>query len=338
MTSAIDSSLHQPSPTRWSAKLKAVKPFKNNVHKLASCLKQCLPQKLTPKVKSEVNGAIKYVTSFECILMSCMWEKILGPIDACNNAIQCRDATLDGEVVNLESCMRQLNEADEKWHEIIEEATEIANAAKIDPKLTEKRANVSLTDTQRLAVFKETVWDKILAEVKKAFSKRFQSVNNITSFFSFLWSYKRMTEGELKRQCSAFAQFYTDVDQEELADELKSLKRMHEANFGELPLPPLKLLNKIVKMGFDQLFPYITISLRIFLTLPVTVASAERSFSKLKLIKNHLRSLMGQQRLVDLVVMGIESDLTRKADFQELIDAFAYEKARKVLLKSNFND
>ena len=47
---------------------------------------------------------------------------------------------------------------------------------------------------------------------------------------------------------------------------------------------------------------------------------------------------MGQQRLVDLVVMGIESDLTRKADFQELIDAFAYEKARKVLLKSNFND
>ena len=85
-------------------------------------------------------------------------------------------------------------------------------------------------------------------------------------------------------------------------------------------------------MGFDQLFPYITISLRIFLTLPVTVASAERSFSKLKLIKNHLRSLMGQQRLVDLVVMGIESDLTRKADFQELIDAFAHEKARKVLL------
>ena len=194
------------------------------------------------------------------------------------------------------------------------------------------QTNVSLSDTQRLAVFKETVWDKILAEVKKAFSKRFQSVNNITSLFSFLWSYKRMTEGELKRQCSAFAQFYTDVDQEELADELKSLKLMHEANFGELPLPPLKLLNKLVEIGFDQLFPYITISLRIFLTLPVTVASAERSFSKLKLIKNHLRSLMGQQRLVDLVVMGIESDLTRKADFQELIDAFAHEKARKVLL------
>ena len=53
--------------------------------------------------------------------------------------------------------MRQLNEADEKWHEIIEEATQIANAAKIDPKLTEKRTNVSLSDTQRLAVFKETV-------------------------------------------------------------------------------------------------------------------------------------------------------------------------------------
>ena len=65
------------------------------------------------------------------------------------------------------------------------------------------------------------------------------------------------------------------------------------------------------------------------MTLPVTVASAERSFSKLKLIKNHLRSTMGQERLSSLSLLSIESDLARKIDFDDLIECFAARKARK---------
>ena len=43
--------------------------------------------------------------------------------------------------------------------------------------------------------------------------------------------------------------------------------------------------------------PDVVTVFKIFLTLPVTVASAERSFSKLKLIKNYMRSTMSQDRL-----------------------------------------
>jgi len=41
-------------------------------------------------------------------------------------------------------------------------------------------------------------------------------------------------------------------------------------------------------------FPNATVSYRILLTIPITVTSAERSFSKLKLIKSYLRTSMTQ--------------------------------------------
>ena len=108
--------------------------------------------------------------------MACIWEKILRPIDACNNAIQCQDATLDVEVVNLESCIRHLNDIDRQWSKIVDEAVEIAGKANVDPKLPQKRSDHHLSDSQRLAVFKELVCDKIIAEVQKGITKRFEAV------------------------------------------------------------------------------------------------------------------------------------------------------------------
>ena len=69
--------------------------------------------------------------------------------------------------------------------------------------------------------------------------------------------------------------------------------------------------------------------MRIFCTLPVTVASGERSFSKLKLIKNFLRTKMSQQRLQDLAVLSLESDVARHISFDTVIVDFAAQKARK---------
>jgi len=52
-------------------------------------------------------------------------------------------------------------------------------------------------------------------------------------------------------------------------------------------------------------FPNVSVAYRILLTVHVTVASAERSFSKLKLLKNYLRSTMSQERLNGLAMCNI---------------------------------
>ena len=74
----------------------------------------------------------------------------------------------------------------------------------------------------------------------------------------------------------------------------------------------------------SQTWPKIVaIVFQIFLTLPVTVATAERSFSKLKLIKNYLRSSMFQDRLSGLSILSIENERARNIDLKRIVKKFA---------------
>ncbi|XP_068122100.1 52 kDa repressor of the inhibitor of the protein kinase-like [Hyperolius riggenbachi] len=57
----------------------------------------------------------------------------------------------------------------------------------------------------------------------------------------------------------------------------------------------------------DLAYPNITTLLRILCVLPVTTCEAERCFSSLKLLKTHLRSTMGQNRMNGLAQLYIHS-------------------------------
>ena len=54
------------------------------------------------------------------------------------------------------------------------------------------------------------------------------------------------------------------------------------------------------------------------MSVPVTVGTTERSFSKLKLIKNFLRSSMSQERLSDLTLLSTEKEQAKNLDFRKV--------------------
>ena len=58
-------------------------------------------------------------------------------------------------------------------------------------------------------------------------------------------------------------------------------------------------------------FPNAYIAYKILLTVHVMVASVERSFLKLKLIKSYLRFTMSQERLSGLAILSIEKKNVR---------------------------
>jgi len=146
-------------------------------------------------------------------------------------------------------------------------------------------------------LFKINVFYVILDEVIADINKRFESLKTLIDIFLVLWEFKYMTESEIKLKSRNLVLMYNDDLQEDLVDELQSLNIVYATNFGHTQLNPLELLNHLHKTNLANMFPNLCIALRIFLTIPSTVASAVRSFSTLKRVKNVLRSTMTQQRL-----------------------------------------
>ena len=72
--------------------------------------------------------------------------------------------------------------------------------------------------------------------------------------------------------------------------------------------------------------------IEIVATLPVTVASCERTHSKVKIIKSYLRAAMSPDRLEDLVQISSERDIANNIELSKLVEIFKLAKPRKLLL------
>ena len=108
----------------------------------------------------------------------------------------------------------------------------------------------------------------------------------------------------MKKYCLNLENFlkhdvYYDIDGLDLCSELIVLKEVVQIDENTW----INVLNYLKRLDS---FPNAYIAYRILLTIPITVAFAKRSFSKLKLIKSYLRSTMLQERLSRLTILSIE--------------------------------
>ena len=80
-----------------------------------------------------------------------------------------------------------------------------------------------------------------------------------------------------------------------------------------------------------EAFPYLLELLQISMTISVSTAKCERSFSALKRIKSYLRSTMSAKRLNDMAILSIEHDLSQKLDLEAVVTEFAKSNKRIAL-------
>ena len=154
--------------------------------------------------------------------------------------------------------------------------------------------------------------------------------------FSFLFNsdnLKSLDNNDLHKHCTTFAEVFSydnssNVDLDNFFSELKVLQVTLPDGFMSAP----DILQFVTTI---DCYPNVSIAYRILLTVPVTVASAERSFSKLKLLRNCLRTTMLQERLNGLAMCSIEKDILDNLDLDTIINDFASRNARRIFFVKN---
>ena len=89
----------------------------------------------------------------------------------------------------------------------------------------------------------------------------------------------------------------------------------------------LEILNFVMAV---DCYPNILVAYRILLTVPVTVAPAYKSFSKLKLLNNYLRSTMSQERLNGFAMCNIEKSILDTIDLNTILMILHQEMPEEV--------
>lgn len=174
----------------------------------------------------------------------------------------------------------------------------------------------------------------------QSLQRRFEGIVKCNDLFGLLCNFQNLDSEVIKRSCMDLdialqiqnqGNTCKDIDGFDLHNEIMSYKIL-KPNSTTNADSPISILNYITKNNLQSLFPNLFIALRIFLALLISVASGERSFSKLKLIKNYLKTSMCQERVSDLAIISIENKICETVDHNEMINEFASVKARRVIL------
>ena len=131
-------------------------------------------------------------------------------------------------------------------------------------------------------------------------NERFTILETHCKQFQFLYDIfklKDLDDKTLENYCNNLQSILSvdnesDINANDLLEELRDVSQM-------LPysMEPLDVLNYLCQNNLITLYTNAVVALRVLLTLPVSVASGERSFSKLKLIKHYLRSSISKTKL-----------------------------------------
>jgi hypothetical protein len=338
------------SDTRWESRIKSVQPIRYQGPQIRSALQEVeRTSSDDPKAVSDAQSLVTALENFEFLVGMVIWDDILSTINMVSKKLQSPIVCLDGTMQQIEGVISYFQKyRDTGFSASIETAKSIASSMDVEPIFPAKRQvkrkkhfdeqNDEIEELQRSAIdsFKDEYFLVIVDHAIASLTSRFDQLKEFEGIFGFLFNsenLKSLDDSDLRKCCTTFVNKFShdnksDVELDDLFSELKVLQVTLPDNL----MSASEILH-FVKAA--DCYPNVSIAYRILLTIPVTVASAERSFSKLKQLKNCLRSTMLQERLNGLAMCSIEKDILDKIDLDTVLKDFASRNARRRFFKKH---
>jgi hypothetical protein len=301
-----------------------------------------------PATVSDAQSLFKALGKFETLVGMVIRHDILFSINMVSKKLQEKMVCIDATLKHIEGVIEFFQKFRVEGFDIcIGSAKNLASSMDIEPKFCTKRQskrkkhfdeiNDEEEELQLSAIesFRVSYFLVIVDTAIASLNSRFEQLKEFEKVFGFLFNSKNlksMDDSNLRKSCTTFAETFThknscDVDLDDFFSELKVLQVTLPDNL----MSAHEILQFVTAV---DCYPNVSVAYRILLTSPVTVASAERSFSKLKLLKNCLRSTMLQDRLNGLATCCIEKDILDNINLDSVLDDFASRNARRSFFRS----
>ncbi|KAL4126127.1 hypothetical protein QTP88_010356 [Uroleucon formosanum] len=324
--------------TRWEARHNAVYSLKFNFINVLKSLTNILLTSDKTDEKNRVKSLKKKMESFEFVMLMTIWENILKPLSIVSKVLQSPQTNLHKACDLLQGTILSIEKMRDGYDELVVSATGLCHKWGISitkpttRKIYSKQYCGEIQGDKRLDVPEEkfciAIFYPLIDTALFQLRDRFKGLHSVSRNFEFLLPQNIVTmkESEIVKSCYDFISFYNNDVTSDLIRQLISLKEF----IKNTKIQTIQELTSfIIEYDLSSLYSEILTACIIYLSLPVTVATAERSFSKLKLLKNYLRNSISQDRLTGISILNIEKSRTKELDIEKLINDFANMKSRK---------
>jgi hypothetical protein len=345
ITGESDVTVKKLNPTRWAGRLASVMGVKLRYTDVMKALSQIVLLNANKDEREESARLKKSLERYEFVLLVVIMSRVLSEINIASQYLQRKDADLQKAVDHLSSASLNLSNYRSQFAEVKDEATNVCAKWGVLAKFEQKRFSKTkrhfdeLSEDTRLTdpedSFRVNVFNITVDTVTTQLQQRFIAMKHLAEKFSVLNPdvLAQSNDQQVLQRAEALQREYEDDLSPAFPMQMVCFRASMQAEIAKLHcIKELAHMLIVENASVSSGFADIVTALLLFLTLPVTVATAERSFSKLKIIKNYLRNTMGQTRLRGLSILAIEASRAKNMSTDQLIERFAEMKARKIKL------
>lgn len=331
-----ESTLKGLSVTRWSARNDACQSLNKNWTAVKNALQELVDSDSEkPLTRSEASGLLRNMNKLETAFMTSLWCDILQTFNNVSKKLQSikMDLSCVVELYNtLIEYIKTLRTMFNTYEKLAQDKFE-ENVPQFETKNRKRKKQIDESNEPNTVFsgyrhFKINTFYPICDNLLNELVKRKEAYDNLISKYLFILKLQEYSPSTIRKAAKMLRTVYNEDLDESFDNECIHFQSLLKT----LEDPPTSLLQMSLflrKFDLVTTFPYINIALNMFLCTPVSNCSTERSFSALKRIKNYLRSTMSSDRLNSLAVLAIESSITSKLDFSEIIKTFAEKQARR---------
>uniref|UniRef100_A0A673B110 HAT C-terminal dimerisation domain-containing protein n=1 Tax=Sphaeramia orbicularis TaxID=375764 RepID=A0A673B110_9TELE len=333
------------STIRWEARIDSVKVLRYHLPQVLealSALQTVAAEKRDAETLSIAKCLYSEMNSWRFLLCTIVWYNVLYQINHMSKLLQSPNVslkTLRRETEGVRGYLMQFRESGLSFCQ--SDAMNIAEELKIEKRLPAKRQKrtpkhfncdsaAEETFHSPEEAFRREFFLPLVDTALTSLNDRFSKMEDVYALYSFLFSKDNMRraviEDKLQVNCTTLEKTLHDTEAEDLVLEVRSAIHTFPDHVFTCPQD---MLNYIYSEGLLDLYSNLSIALCLLLTLPVIVASGQRSFSALKHIKSYLRSSMSQERLRGLALISTERNVRKSLNMEDVVTAFVRAKVRK---------